>query len=359
MEATPVLRVFGLGGCGGRVADAVARATAGLLPATAVDCDLGALGALRACQPFLLGQNTDRFRGLGSGGDAAAVRMAAADQSAQLAAQLDGVSLAIVVAGLGGGVGSGLLPAFLDLAAERNVRTVVFAVTPFAMEGAERLRAAGAAVSAAEGKGDLRLQFSNDDLAGHAAGITLDEAFARATETLSAGISLFWRLRAHPAYLALDDGALLSLVVDGRGAADLSVGRGQGPDRFSDAIEGVMRAPGLGLERKADSARAALVGVIGGRDLRLAEVGDAVRAVAGMLPPGTPVRLSTVLEPEAEGTITLVVIFFRSWAGAAEGEPASPAARPSGFAGTEPALVDGEDLDVPTFVRWNLRIDPA
>ena len=227
------------------------------------------------------------------------------------------------------------------------------------MEGAERLRAAGAAVSAAEGKGDLRLQFSNDDLAGHAAGITLDEAFARATETLSAGISLFWRLRAHPAYLALDDGALLSLVVDGRGAADLSVGRGQGPDRFSDAIEGVMRAPGLGLERKADSARAALVGVIGGRDLRLAEVGDAVRAVAGMLPPGTPVRLSTVLEPEAEGTITLVVIFFRSWAGAAEGEPASPAARPAGFAGTEPALVDGEDLDVPTFVRWNLRIDPA
>ena len=55
--------------------------------------------------------------------------------------KVPGVSLAVVVAGLGGGVGSGLLPAFLDLAAERNVRTLVFAVTPFAMEGPEQAQA--------------------------------------------------------------------------------------------------------------------------------------------------------------------------------------------------------------------------
>ena len=358
METTSAQRVFGLGGAGGRIADTVARATAGLLPATVVDCDLGSLGALRACQYFVLGQNSSRFGGRGSGGDAAAVRMAAEEQAAGLSALLDGVSLAIVVAGLGGGVGSGLLPVFLDLAAERNVRTVVFAVTPFAMEGEPRLRAAGAALRAAEGKGDLRLRFSNDDLAGRAAGITLDEAFARATETLSAGMTLFWRLGAHPAYLALDPGALLSLAVDGRGPVDLAVGRGQGPDRFADAMESVLRDPSLGLERRADAARAALVGVIGGRDLRLAECGDAVRAIAGLLPPGTPVRLSVALEPEAEGTISLVVMFFRSWAGADEAEGA-PAPRAAGLAGAEPSVVDGQDLDVPTYLRLNLRIDPA
>ena len=147
METTSDQRVFGLGGAGGRIADTVARATAGHLPATVVDCDLGSLGALRACQYFVLGQNSSRFGGRGSGGDAAAVRMAAEEQAGELSALLDGVSLAVVVAGLGGGVGSGLLPAFLDLAAERNVRTLVFAVTPFAMEGPDRLRAAGAALS--------------------------------------------------------------------------------------------------------------------------------------------------------------------------------------------------------------------
>ena len=357
METTPVQRVFGLGGAGGRVADAVARATAGHLPATVIDCDFASLGSLKACQPFFLGQSSSRFSGgQGSGGDVAAVRMAAEEQAGALSALLDGVSLAIVVAGLGGGVGSGLLSAFLDLAAERNVRTVVFAVTPFAMEGPERLRAAAAALSAAEGKGDLRLQFSNDDLAGRAAGITLEAAFARATETLVSGLTLFWRLGAHPAYLALDPGSLLSLAVDGRGAVDMGVGRGQGPDRFPDAMDGLLRDPALGLERRAETARAALVGVIGGRDLRLAECGDAVRAVAGLLPPGTPVRLSVALEPEAEGTVSVVALFFRSWTGADENAPSAPS---RAGAGAEPAVVDGQDLDVPTYIRLGLRIDPA
>lgn len=358
MEAISEIRVFGLGGCGGRVADAVARATAGHLAAVAIDCDVVSLRKLNFCRQYKFAP--ERFGGDGSGGSVAAVRMAAAEEAGSLSGLLDGVSLAVVVAGLGHGVGSGLLPVFLDLAAERNVRTIVFAVTPFAMEGADVLRVAGAAAQSAEGKGDLRLCFSNDDLAGRAPDITVDQARDRATETLAAGISLFWRLRAHPAFLALDDGALLSLVVDGRGAVDMGYGRGQGPDRFADAMDAVLRDPLLGLERRADAARAALVGVVGGRDLRLSECGDAVRAVAGLLAPGTPVRLSVVLEPEAEGTLSLVVLFFRSWAGSdADGAPA-PVARPPAPGGAEPEpAAGGEDLDVPTYIRRGLRIDPA
>ena len=79
--------------------------------------------------------------------------------------------------------------------------------TPLPRLHADVLRVAGAAAQAAEGKGDLRLRFSNDDLAGRAPGITVDQARDRATETLAAGVSLFWRLRAHPAFLSLDDGA--------------------------------------------------------------------------------------------------------------------------------------------------------
>ena len=51
-------------------------------------------------------------------------------------------------------------------------------------------------------------------------------------------------------------------------------------------------------------------------------------------------------------------MFFRSWAGADEAEGA-PAPRAAGLAGAEPSVVDGQDLDVPTYLRLNLRIDPA
>lgn len=356
----PSQRIIGLGGAGGKIANAVACATAGRLSAAAVDTDFAAVSALGACQQVRLGEL--RFRGLGAGGDVAAARMAALEDPEPLRRLLEGVALVVVVAGLGRGTGSGVLPVLLDMAAESNVRTIVVAVTPFAIEGAERLRLAGAAQRAVAEKGDLRLLVSNDDLVTQTPSPLLSEAFASATETLSAAMTLFWRLTDHPGYLHLDPGALLSLCVAGRGPVDFAVGRAQGPDRLPAALETVLGARGLGLSRHADEARAALVGVIGGRDLRLAEVGDAVRGIAGQLGPDVPVRLSTVLEPESEGTLSLVVLFFRNWAGEdAPQAPSAPAAASSAqtrFSSAEPTLgAEGENLDEPTYLRRHLHVD--
>ena len=80
-------------------------------------------------------------------------------------------------------------------------------------------------------------------------------------------------------------------------------------------------------------------------------------AVAGLLPPGTPVRLSVALEPEAEGTIAVVAMFFRSWSGADENAPTALARSAGGDSAD--AAPDGQDLDVPTYLRLGLRIDPA
>ena len=266
----------------------------------------------------------------------------------------------IVVAGLGGGTGSGLLPVLLDMAAESNVRTIVVGVTPFAIEGSERLRLAGAAQRAVAEKGDLRLLFSNDDLVAETPDALLSETFDAATEKLSAAITLFWRLTAHPGFLHLDPGALLSLCVAGRGPVDFGVGRAQGPDRLPAALDSVLNARGLGLARHAEKARAALVGVVGGRDLRLSEVGDAMRGIAGQLGTDVPVRLSTVLEPESEGSLGLVVLFFRNWAGE-DAAPAPDAARssaPARFSAAEPTVgAEGENLDEPTYLRRHLHVD--
>ena len=376
MSKDPVYRVFGLGGAGGRIANAVARATAGRLPAYAVDCDTAALAELPACQPLRL----DDLPATGAGGDAAKVTSAARAQSERFHRALEDVSMAVVVAWLGGGAGSGLLPVLLDVCSERNVRTMVFLVRPFAFEGTDRLRAAGSALSAVEDRGDLRIVVSNDELvADLPQGATVEEAFAAATRTLADGVSLFWRLGAHPAHLALDPGLLLSFAVTGRGHVDFASGVATGPDRLSLALGRVLEGRGLGLSRRAEGARAALVGVVGGRDLRLAEVGDAVRNVAAILPPGAPVHLSAVLEPEAEGTLGLVVLLFRRWATAereeaienaaaaapADGSPAprhlvDAYGRPmSGrFDGVAPSLgPNGENLDDPTYLRRNLHID--
>ena len=115
MDETPVYRIFGLGAAGVRIADAVVGRTGGRLSGVAFDTDRAELAQLKFCHgQVLVGQ--DFFRGNGSAGDSTSVRMQAERERALFARELEGVSVAIVVAGLGGGTGSGALPVLLRLA---------------------------------------------------------------------------------------------------------------------------------------------------------------------------------------------------------------------------------------------------
>lgn len=355
MSETPVYRIFGVGGAGGRFADAVVERTGGRLAGVAIDTDEAALGSLSYCRRVLFGQT--RFSGLGSGGDAAASHMSAQEARAAISRELDGTSVAVAVAGLGGGTGAGALPVLLRLADERNVPVLVLAVSPFSMEGPERVRAASTALRALDGLGTARILLSNDDLAPAAADLSLQDAFARATDVAASALALLWKMSALHGYVNLAPADVVQLLRNGRGTVDFGRARATGARRFSEATDALWNQPGLGLANKAAGAKAALVCVLGGPDLRLQEVGDAVSAVSAMLPFGTPVNVSTVVDPEAAGWLELVVLLFRRWAapGADEDAPAAPAG--GRFAETAATLEDGENLDVPTFLRRRIHID--
>lgn len=377
------IRAFGFGGAGCRFVEALRAATGGRLSVWVADTDQSVLSALEAvpreCR-HTIGDN--RFSS-GSGGQVADVRAAALSEIEVFRGALEGVSVAVAVAGLGGGTGGGALPVFLEAARERNVRTVVFAVKPFRMEGVERLRAAASAAQALATLGDIRLFPSNDDLAGVGDGDpSVGDALARASERLVGGLSLFWRLCADPGFLHLDAEALCSIAVEGRGEADFAVASGEGEGRLDAALSALWDDPRAGLRRRAASARAALVGVIGGDDLRLSEVGAVAHSFESAFPASFPLRLSTVSDSSAEGSIRLVAFFFRSWQSAEREEARAAelaAAKSGGEGAARPAqdpLVDargrrmpgrfdrvagtfvgGENLDVPTYLRRNLRID--
>ena len=114
------------------------------------------------------------------------------------------------------------------------------------------------------------------------------------------------------------------------------------------------------LRVHADDIRGALVGVTGGTDLRLAEVGAAAGAVSGILPTGTPVRLSVALDAVREGALEVAVLAFRDWAESSatgdEGAGSTSIHAPDRFAGVAATPIGGENLDDPTWLRRNLRL---
>lgn len=376
----PAIKAFGFGGAGCRFVDSLCAATGGRLDSWAADTDSSVLSSLSAVPRENRHTIGDNVFGSGSGGQVAAVRAAALSEVERFRAALDGVSVAVAAAGLSGGTGAGALPVFLEAARERNVRTVVFAVKPFRMEGVERLRAASSAAQTLASLGDVRVFPSNDDLAAAGPDDPLSEALARASSRLVGGMSLFWRLCADPGFLHLDPEMICSVVVEGRGEADFAVAEASGEGRAAAALAALWDDPGTGLRRRASSARAALVGVLGGDDLRLSEVGSVSHSFESAFPASFPLRLSTVSDPAFDGTIRIVAFLFRSWQ-SAEREEAQTAglaakAAESGDKAAQDPLVDargrrmpgrfdrvagtfvgGENLDIPTYLRRNLRID--
>lgn len=383
--------LLGTGGAGGRMVDRVARATGGRLQAAALDTDFAAVAKLGYCQQYRFGSN--RFDGYGTGGNATLAQMAAEEEIELLRKLFADVKIAIVVAGLGGGTGSGITPVALRAARELNVRTLTFATMPFTFEGAERRALAKRACPALDEAGDVVVVMENDALCSDGHERPLDEALHEAGATLAAGMTLLWRMTSTPGYISLDFSTLADILQFGRGRAWFGFATASGEQRVEEAIGQLLDHPQRGIRRHMPQSPALLAGIIGDESLRLKEVGDTMARLQMEVVADCDVRMGTVQEKNASGELSVATLLFRSWQPAMEGavplRPAEPAFIPGDMPPSpknvarpvsrkkrgkrsEPAtlandrfqkihatLYEGEDLDVPTWQRRGLRIDAS
>lgn len=374
--------LLGVGGAGGRIANQVAQATGGRLRAAAIDTDFAAVAQLGLCQQTRIGRS--RFDGLGAGGNATAARMAADEDSDALRKLFADASLAVVITGLGGGTGSGATPAVLRVARDLNVRTLVFATLPFAFEGAERRALANRTCPLLEEAGDVLVVAENDDLCADTLDQPAPQAFAAAARHLAAGLTLLWKLTSAPGYIRLDYATLSNLLLCGRGRATFAYATAQGDRRFELALADLLDHPRRGIRKSLGGAPAMLVGVLGGEDLRLKEIGDTMARLQMEVDADCDVRMGTVLDPDEAPALSLATLLFHSWVRDETEAPAepTPATRPTGveatprlaprprrgrsqtaplvgdrFKSTHATVFAGEDLDVPAYLRRGLRID--
>lgn len=97
---------------------------------------------------------------VGAGGRVNGARAMALRQRHALQALVAGSGMVVLVAGLGGGTGSGVTPIMAKLAHRSGVLTIAAVVTPFAYEGLRRLRKSDAAMCYLRRETDLVLSFS-------------------------------------------------------------------------------------------------------------------------------------------------------------------------------------------------------
>jgi cell division protein FtsZ len=412
----PEIRVLGVGGAGSNALDRLVLDGIDGASAIALNTDVQSLTGSVAHQKVHLGKQTTR--GLGAGGDPEVGYAAADEASDDIRAAVQGADLIFICVGLGGGTGSGAAPLVAHLGRQAGAVVVAFATLPFAFEGKRRNAQAAEALAQLEQQADLVICFENDRL-GEAVAPTagIQQAFVAADQTLSQSIRGIAALvqRRGLIQIGLDELATALRRQDAR--CLFGHGESEGANRAHEALERALKSPLMDKGKMLAEAQSVLVHVAGGTDLLLNEVtilmeelnrhisdstqilfgvstdskagkklavtlisatgvavttaAEAAPARAALPPPAlsrrepaaAPAAVSPdeVMEPVGE-ELTLNVA-QADGKGAAAGKKEEKAeqmqlepANRGRFEKSEPTIIDGQDLDVPTFLRRNLKL---
>lgn len=382
MKTADDLMLIGVGGAGCRLAAAI---SAEFRDVRVLLLDTDARSLPDHPDSVLFG--SVRLNGKSTGGDASLGRQAFLDSADELVLpRLEGVRLAIVVTALGGGTGSGAVPELLRLLHVRGVVSLCFVSMPFGFEGASRRQTAQLFYPLFESTADALVVMPLDSVFKGYPEIELGEALENVFELLSGAILSFWRLLMTPGFIEMDSERLIRLLQRG-GGARFDVCRAEGQDRVRELLEQVKHSELLDIQKHVVSARIVLLGVLAGKDLRLAEIGEIVDFFRSKAEKGD-VELGTVLSDSFAGRIELVVFTFDTWIAPPsavqavepsatdripEMSPLISAGRKSSrkrsapgemaasgrgrFRDTAPTIYNGQDLDKPSYQRRGIVLD--
>lgn len=366
------IRVVGIGGAGCNVVDRLVLDGMPGVQLVAANTDLQALSGCMAPDRLQLGRRLTR--GLGAGGDPRRGREAAEEDRDAIRAMLAGSDIVFLVAGLGGGTGTGGLPVVADIAREEGALTIAFVTEPFAFEGEKRRAIALQGLAEAREKADAVFPVPNDKLFGAIeATTTVLDAFRRADTELCEGIRAIWRLLTRPGLVNVDFADVRTVLCGAESGSLFVSAEGHDPDKVRQALARLASSPFIERGDALPEANRVLLSFVGGPDLTLEEVYRAVEELGRMIRPDALVIMGAGVDEEYGGRFALTLLAARGPLSADEpvrrGAPtarAEPEREPTlfpldepskgRFEKAEPTLVNGQDLDVPTYIRRGLPL---
>ncbi|HEC93121.1 MAG TPA: hypothetical protein ENI51_09045 [Candidatus Atribacteria bacterium] len=294
------IRVVGIGGGGAAIVSEMAKSLKGasFLIADTDTRTFKKVGVVpkRGQSPvrtFQFGENLTY--GLGTGLDVELGQKAAEKEKGRIEKIFKNQDLSILVASLGGGVGSGASLVFAKAA--RNQKGIIpgqglclgIFTLPFSFEGEKKMRIAKTALKKLREDLSGTIVLSNEKIFKLSDKKTpLKKALSSLNQVLIGYLKDLIEMISLPGIINIDF-ADLRTILKGRGRA-IYFGRGvaQGPNRAEEALKKVFQNP-LGQESEwgvplAGGAKRILFNITGGKDLGLKEVEEISRAIAELNP---------------------------------------------------------------------------
>lgn len=292
-------------GCGGMGSNAINRLSSiGVHGAEtiALNTDAQHLKMVKADRKVLIGE--ELTKGLGAGGYVEVGKHAAEETINEIREVLRGTDLVYVVAGMGGGTGTGAAPVVAEIAKGQGAIVVGVVSMPFKIEGA-RINKAEEGLARLRNVCDTVIVIENDRLIEVAGSMPLQQAFAVADEIIVTMIKGITETIATPSLVNLDFADVRAIMKSG-GVAVIGVGESSSAARAREAAEKALSAPLLDVEYTG--ATGALVHITGASDMKLEEVGEIGEFVARHLDAGAQTIWGARIDENMAGKIRVIAI---------------------------------------------------
>ncbi len=344
-----VIKVIGVGGCGGNAVDhMIAHGVKGV-EFVCANTDVQALRRTQARTQLQLGTNITK--GLGAGANPEMGRQAALEDRDRIIDLISGTDMLFLTAGMGGGTGTGAAPVVAEIARELGILTVAVVTKPFAFEG-KRQRIAMEGMEALSQHVNSLIVIPNDKLMQVLGNqVTLDEAFRAANDVLHGAVAGIAEIISCPGMINVDF-ADVKTVMSETGMAMMGSAKAAGTDRARMAAEQAVACPLLEDIDIAD-ARGVLVNISASKSLfQLQEMYDVMDVIKAFASDTATIITGTVYDDSLEDELRVTIVATGLGKNNTRMQP-KPLQVVQATGTDGPMNVNYEELDQPAVMRRN------
>ena len=298
------IKVIGVGGGGGNAVNRMINAKVEGVDFLVANTDLQALQMSQASVKIQLGVKLTA--GLGAGANPEVGRKAALEDAHQIIEALEGADMVFVTAGLGGGTGTGAAPIIASLASEMGALTVAVVTKPFAFEGKRRLAQADRGLAELIDSVDTTIVIPNEKLLAVAQNAGFFESFRVADDILRQAVQGISDIITIPGIINRDF-ADVKTIMAGMGYAVMGTASGRGERRAVEAAQAAIASPLLEAGA-IDGARGILINITGSSTLKLSEVNEASTIIQSAAHEDANIIFGAVLDEKMKDDVKITVI---------------------------------------------------
>lgn len=304
-EATAKIKVIGVGGAGGNTVNSIIEAGCEGIECVVVNTDAQALENSKSPVKIRLGARS--AKGMGAGANPEAGKRAAEETLHDIMEHVEDADIVFLAAGLGGGTGSGALPVIAKALKERGILTIAVVTKPFDFEGKKRAAIADEAAKVLKQYVDTLIIMPNQNLLNVVdASTSMIDAFNLINAVLGQSVKSISEIITKPGHINVDFADVRTIMKD-RGLAIMGTARASGPDRALEATLAAISSPLL-ESMNMKGSRSVLLNITGSKNLSLHEISQAASVIYDQADPDAQIILGSVIDNSLGDDVQVTII---------------------------------------------------